>query len=598
LEKMFLCDVKNGLNGTFYANFSCIKLRDCIEDINFHHLPVGRTTRTQIPRSKSSIENQQDAFKSKAQEIQTLPDLVNFFKENAEIWKKLNSFVLVFDSKYTHPMNQIKHSIEIKAFILDGEGEAQLTLIFRDTTDRDIIASLESENQTYKNNVIASFSHELRTPLNSNLGSLEQSMNRPDVPQDVKDNLLEPALISAKLLLHLVNDTLDYSQILNKSFQLNLKFFSLIETLKKCVALFEKRIAAKGLKFIMDIDPEDKDAVICTDHQRLSQILINLLSNALKFTFKGKIQIELIKSVNREYQLNISDTGIGMDSDVQAKLKKNLEAGRALESKISSNSTGIGIGLTMASTLCQLLSPEANQGLRFYSTKDQGSTFYMTIKNFLPSSPSSVEDHDIDEILPKKNSVKVQKTISPLMSEASEYEMASDFKDNNNLVRQRTMTFKNKLLEPKTQQLIPSTSGSSPSLMNPASILIVDDEVFNLMILENYCKSAQLRTERAYNGKEALQKVQDIYRKGQRFDMVLMDVNMPIMDGYQTTVNLRNLMASHEIHNDVIIIGVTAYVSKDKIDKCYECGMNEVVNKPLSQNDFTLLMKKYKIIEP
>ncbi len=147
-------------------------------------------------------------------------------------------------------------------------------------------------------------------------------------------------------------------------------------------------------------------------------------------------------------------------------------------------------------------------------------------------------DDDIPNLLikAKQPKTKENKTNSPLISEFGEHDLTDDFKENNE-VRSRIITFKNKLLEPKSQQLILSTLDSSPSMANPPSILIVDDEIFNVMILENYCKSAQLKTERAYNGKEAIEKVKEFYNKGQRFDMILTDVNMPIMDGYQTAIN-------------------------------------------------------------
>ncbi|RYZ94688.1 MAG: response regulator, partial [Moraxellaceae bacterium] len=90
--------------------------------------------------------------------------------------------------------------------------------------------------------------------------------------------------------------------------------------------------------------------------------------------------------------------------------------------------------------------------------------------------------------------------------------------------------------------------------------------MFNILILENYCKSIDLKPQRAFNGKDAIEKIKKIYAEGQKIRLVLIDVNMPIMDGYQTTITLREMIKNKEI-DDLVILGITAYVAKEKIDK-------------------------------
>jgi len=567
--KMFKCELKNDLKG-FASHFSTLKFRDCIQETN---------SSIEIKVSKKSlIASNDDSFRLEAQNIEGLTSIFGFFQENLGIWSDMNTHTLIFDGKYIHPQTKEISSVEIKAFIIIGGGEPQLTLIFRDTTERDIIATLESENQTYKNNVIASFSHELRTPLNSNLGSLEQSMNHPDIPQKVKDTLIEPALVSAKLLLYLINDTLDYSQILNRSFQLHVKPGLISETIMNCVSLFQKRVEAKELKFEVNIGQEE-EKLFYTDHQRLSQVLINLLSNALKFTLQGKIQLDFSKGPNGYYVLSVTDTGIGMDEQVQETLRKNLGERKALKSKVSSDSAGVGLGLVMASTFCHFLSPEGCQGgLQFSSVKDKGTEFYFGLKEF-PKHASKKSLYQLPKA--RKNDERSPALRSPLLERNdSEHEIINI---ETPVTSYPTHAFKNKLRKPNEEEK------ETESLKS--RVMIVDDEIFNLMILENYCTGAGLNSERAFNGKEALNKI----KKLGKVEMVFMDVNMPVMDGYETTIELRKQVEAGELDN-LVIIGVTAYVSKEKIDKCYECGMDEVVNKPLSQGDFLNLMKKYNMI--
>ncbi len=217
--------------GSFSSSFQSLKLRHFVKETRFQQyvFPPNCPKKINFAYSKSwtsetimAVDDRESLLKSKATNISSFVDLVKFFQHNTESWANISTHTLVFDSKYVHPETKETLSIEIKAFILHGEKEIQLTLLFRDTTDRDKIATLEAETESYKNNLIASLSHELRTPLNSNLGSLEQAMRHSQIPQDIKENLLEPALISAKLLLHLVNDTLDYSQTLKGNLQVNI----------------------------------------------------------------------------------------------------------------------------------------------------------------------------------------------------------------------------------------------------------------------------------------------------------------------------------------------------------------------------------------
>jgi len=587
MKKMFEYDIVEGFQ-KFASSFSTLKLRDCIEETKFKLISSAnffpdrnaRYTKRFQPISMAT----EAIFKKSAAAVQSFEELVAFFKDSLMIWKSFSNFTLVFDAKYTHPDSGEVLSIEMKVFILTEGEEVQLALIFRDTTDRDRIAALESEKEAYKNNIIASFSHELRTPLNGNMGLLEQALSLPETPESLKINYLEPALTSSKLLLYIISDILDYSQFLSKDFLLNIQKSSLAETISRCLTLFRNRIHQKGLKLEVDIDPEGHLGFF-TDHQRLSQVLINLLSNALKFTFEGSIRIELIRDCKESYTLKVIDTGLGMDEDTQNRLKRNLELRKIVESKIGMETAGFGLGLFMTNVFCQYITPEAEPGLHFISEKGKGSEFYFALKNFaLEYDSADLRTAD------KKENINILSSCVSILTE----------NEDSNIIKSaissyQTQGFKNKLS--KYQILSRDSKSNIPTVPNSEDsvALIVDDEVFNVLVLERYCKSIGLKTEKAYNGKEALTRVQEIYQRKQKVAMVFMDINMPIMDGYQTTCALREMAQKEEI-DDVLIVGVTAYVSKDKIDKCYDCGMNEVINKPLSQEVFMKVARKYGLV--
>ena len=578
MKKMFEHDIKNNLED-FYSNFSNLKLRDCIEETKFKLLSSNawlsdkNITFKSMKKLKLLTVNSESLFKVKAAEVKTLDELVKFFKNNVDLWRVANKYTLIYDTKYIHPLSDRILSIEIKAFALIEDEEAELALIFRDTTDRDRVATLEAENESYKNNIIASFSHELRTPLNSNMGLIEQSLSRNDVSEEVKKTLLEPALISSKLLLCIINDILDYSQILSHKFKLNIRPNPINNTISKCLALFESRVLAKDLQLDLNIDLVI--APFHTDHQRFSQVLVNMLSNALKFTSEGTIQVNFKKESDDCYKISVFDTGIGMDFATQEKLRRNL-SGSTMKSKVSSESSGIGFGLLISSVLCQHLSSKDIQGLKFTSEKGSGSEFFFYLKEFGPDQVSQDP-----KLIDKK---ELFKTTSLIAEEEDDSHIIGS-----STTLYRTKLFRNKLTETNIQ--MKSTEESKGK--NP--VLVVDDEVFNIMILESYCKSAGLDTERAFNGQQALERVNEVYNNNLKISMVLMDINMPIMDGYETTLALKEMVSKQKI-DDLIVIGVTAYVSQDKIEKCYQCGMTEVVHKPLSQSEFISLMIKYGIL--
>lgn len=127
--------------------------------------------------------------------------------------------------------------------------------------------------------------------------------------------------------------------------------------------------------------------------------------------------------------------------------------------------------------------------------------------------------------------------------------------------------------------------------------LIVDDEIFNIIVLENFCKSLGIATEKAFNGREALNKLKvSCYDTTFSIKIVFMDINMPLMDGYETTIAINEMIERGEIE-DVVVIGVTAYVSRDMIEKGIECGMKEVMNKPVTKEGLIGILRKYKFLE-
>jgi len=159
-------------------------------------------------------------------------------------------------------------SIEVKISFVQHFEHDCIILILRDNTQRDVLIMLDETNQ-YKDKFLASVSHELRAPLNGNINLAESAIDSPKIPEAIKETLLAPALRSSKFLLHLINDTLDMSQIKEKKLRLGFQLGNLKETLKSTAQLVELQAKKKGIELAMEIDPTlSKD--FYTDHVRVS----------------------------------------------------------------------------------------------------------------------------------------------------------------------------------------------------------------------------------------------------------------------------------------------------------------------------------------
>ena len=165
-----------------------------------------------------------------------------------------------------------------------------LVLIFSDITEHKLVAVLQ-ENNDYKNRLLASVTHELRTPLNASINFTQAAIEAHDLPAKIGEQFLLPALRSNQLLLHLINDILDFSQISANKFRLTYETLDITKTLDECLSLIKIQADRKGLVLSSDYQFEGAISNFCTDHNRLRQIVLNLLSNALKFTITGGIKL-------------------------------------------------------------------------------------------------------------------------------------------------------------------------------------------------------------------------------------------------------------------------------------------------------------------
>ena len=549
-------------------------------------------------------------------EIATLDELLRIFWKIFQTEEIGEEVLLIFDGKYIEDPGKnkeklpIEYSFEVTLSLMSKY--QRIILMLRDTTQQAKIIALQNNNE-YKDKLLASVSHELRTPLNGNLSLIEAAMESNEIPPEITENLLKPAHRSGKLLLHLINDILDFSQIALKKLRLNFESLSIKETIKSCYQLIELQAQKKELDFQLDID--ERLSEFTTDHDRLKQIILNLISNAVKFTFAGKVILKARMISKHCVKVIVKDTGIGIKKEDLPKLFKgyanidNKEHGNI-------NSKGVGLGLTIAYQLAKRIGPNYDQaGIKVKTQYGKGSSFSFLIydkttpRDILSSNELSFEilktnlrDSDSNPSAGSICSIENSSLFSINLKENIDIE--SDFK---RYTTRSPSICKGRVYSPLKDVLFSEECSPlaldfrrtmSPKSTNPKrkkKILVVDDEPFNILAMEFFLKKMDVNCEAAYNGKEALDKVKESYESSKHFecyDLIIMDCQMPILDGFGATKALTELMKKGELP-EINIVACTAFDSKEAVEACLSAGMKEVMKKPLSKAKLEEILKTY-----
>ena len=518
-------------------------------------------------------------------------------------------------------------TVEIKLMWIIFEGQLSILVAIRQAPELALLKQLERAGR-YKDEILASVSHELRTPINSNINFLYEALKDEGVAPHVKENLLDPAYKSAKLLLNLVNDILDISQIKERKLRLVSQVSDVRGIIKECHYLFDYQCRKKkiNLEYVIENQVPKK---IRTDPNRLTQIILNLLSNSYKFTYEGSIKITVAMEESGLIKISVSDTGIGIKEEDKAKLMKKFEK-IDLGDKAASNSTGCGLGLSIANSLAQMLGPDESEkgGLKFDSEWGKGTTVTFLLKSRKEFTTSSYNNSykGTTACEPKKVLVKDEQTILEhefgsevcLGVDLSEFfieedqiaipispsckmrrRISSTYSDHSNYIEE-SAKFDNDinspdlLLRPTTHRI----SQTAPPCQCP-KVMIVDDDGFNILTLETMLKSLDIESDTALSGTECLKKISQAEKCSPncgRFSLILMDRNMPMKDGIQTTDELLAWNASIANKWDIVIVGCTAHNEKEKQDEFLNAGALETLQKPLVKADLVKLIARYKCI--
>jgi len=367
------------------------------------------------------------------------------------------------------------------------------------------IATEEAKAATLaKSMFLANVSHDLRTPLNSILGYSEILYNEnqcaePEYPKSI--------ISESKKLLELINSLLELTQIEAGKIKINMGTLDISAFLQDIKKSYKSLVDDKLIQFYMETEG-DLPLYILTDIQKLQRIIDNLITNAIKFTPRGKITLRIHPTENGNFlKFQIIDTGIGIPQD---RIHTIFEQFEQIDNSLTRSVAGAGLGTTIARQFVHLL----NGAIGISSKEGVGTEVWFTIPII---TAQSIRQNDDDQ---------------------------------------------------------DSFNGDFSGIFSNLKILVAEDYKPNQEVLLAHFRITQAQLTMVHNGKEAIDKL-----KLEPFDLVLMDVHMPLMDGLEAT----RLLRKNPDTKAIPIIGLTADAFQDRVQECLDAGMNDVLTKPINQ---------------
>lgn len=360
---------------------------------------------------------------------------------------------------------------------------------------------------------LASISHEMRTPLTGILG-YTNFLKSTQLSSEQKEQL-DVISKSGTSLMTIISDLLDSSKLEYNKIDLSLEDFYIVDLVFQCTKTLEDKISERNgaIEFSFQ-NSISENLRISADPNRIRQVVLNILSNAIKYTPKGTIvlNMQMTQLSNRDFiEIQVTDSGIGISEEDQ---KYIFDPFSNIDKEQRIRLGGNGLGLYISKKLAELMQGD----LFVQSQKDIGSSFTFTFPLDLAKTPE-----------PKKDVLKKNENLSHL------------------------------------------------------KVLIVEDNAINQKVLMRILQTFQIQSDLASNGKEALEKVKLV-----KYDLIFMDIQMPVLDGIETTKWIRK---NHP--KEIVVVGISANVFSEDIQLGLSSGMNEYLSKPFDPEDIKNILYKY-----
>jgi len=547
-------------------------------------------------------------------------------------------------------------------------------LIFTGSISRDITERKKAEVELLnskelaeaasvaKSDFLSNMSHEIRTPLNGVIGFTELLRSTP--LNNTQKEYLENAIVSANSLLGVISDILDFSKIEAGKLDLELIKTDMVQLMESATDIIKVHAANKKIELLLSIQP-DMPRFALVDPIRLKQILVNLMSNAVKFTHDGEVELRLSFEKKDEktgfFTLAVRDTGIGVKDTDRDKLFKAFSQA---DTSTTRRYGGTGLGLIISNSLAHKMGSR----IQFESEYGSGSKFFFTVETSYETAQKAnlkqsklikrvlvIDDNAnnrmilehtfkhwgidfvgcdgglaaievlntadyfdliiVDYHMPDIDGIETIKRIrqdsrfsaekqSVIMLHSSSDDIAiHDAARELNIQFSLTKPVKSDELYRLLQNIecqpevdnttvlnpqVSSVIAVNPQLDSEIKILIAEDNKMNMIVISKMLKNIlpNVKLFEAANGEEALVALNSIVP-----DLVLMDVQMPVMDGVEATRKIR-ANAAHSAAK-VLIVALTAGVSKEEKENCYRAGMNYFLSKPIDKNLLYEMIVKY-----